>query len=146
MAEGCKLFVYGVDQNLANADIKDEFEKFGMVTDVYNTGKGYAFVTFDRKEDADTAAMTMDGQNLAGQQIKVNMAKPRGEGGRGGGGGGSYGGNRDGGYGGGRDSGYGGGRGGGGSGYGGGRGGGGYGGGRGGGGNGGYGGGYQGDY
>lgn len=26
-----------------------------MVTDVYNSGKGFAFVTFDRKEDADTA-------------------------------------------------------------------------------------------
>ena len=50
---------------------QDEFEKFGLVTDVYNTGKGYAFVTFDRKEDAETATMGMDGQTLAGQQIKV---------------------------------------------------------------------------
>ena len=42
-----------------------------MVSDVYNSGKGYAFVTFDRKEDAETATMGMDGQTLAGQQIKV---------------------------------------------------------------------------
>ena len=27
-----------------------------MVTDVYNTGKGYAFVTYDRKEDAVTVS------------------------------------------------------------------------------------------
>ena len=55
MAEqGCKLFIYGVDQNMANGDLQAEFEKFGMVTDVYNTGKGFAFVTFDRKEDAET--------------------------------------------------------------------------------------------
>ena len=33
--------------------VQAEFEKFGVVTDVYNTGKGYAFVTFDRKEDAE---------------------------------------------------------------------------------------------
>jgi RNA recognition motif. (a.k.a. RRM, RBD, or RNP domain) len=26
-----------------------------MVTDVYNTGKGYAFVTFDREEDSKMA-------------------------------------------------------------------------------------------
>ena len=51
--EGCKLFVYGVDQNMANEELQGEFEKFGMVTDVYNTGKGFAFVTFDRKEDAE---------------------------------------------------------------------------------------------
>jgi hypothetical protein len=39
-----KLFVYGVDQNLANVDIQAEFEKFGMVTDVYNSGS--VFNTF----------------------------------------------------------------------------------------------------
>jgi len=139
-----KLFVYGIDQNLSNEEIQSEFDKFGMVTDVYNTGKGYAFVTYERKEDADSAQQGLDGQTVFGQQLKVNEAKPREGGGRGGGGG--YGGGRGGGYGGGRGGGggYGGGdRYGGGGGYGGGRGGGGgYGGGRGGGGYGGGGGGY----
>ena len=112
---------------MANGDLQAEFEKFGMVTDVYNTGKGFAFVTFDKKEEAQTATQEMDGQTVNGQQIKVNEARPR-EGGRGGGrGGGGYGGG-GGGYGGGRGGGgYGGDRGGGGGGYGGGRGGGGYG-------------------
>ena len=92
-----------------------------MVTDVHNTGKGYAFVTFDDKSAAETAIREMDGVTLNGQQIKVNEAKPREGGGRGGGrggfgggrgrGGGGYGGGRGGGYGGGRDGGYGGGRG-----------------------------------
>ena len=54
--EGCKLFVYGIDQNMANEELQAEFEKFGMVSDVYNTGKGFAFVTFDRKEDAATVS------------------------------------------------------------------------------------------
>lgn len=118
--QGCKLFIYGIDQNMANGDLQAEFEKFGTVTDVYNTGKGFAFVTFDRKEDAESATQEMDGANINGQQIKVNEARPRDNSGGGGGrgrGGGGYGGGRGGG-------GYG--RGGGG--YGGGRGGGGYGG------------------
>ena len=58
-----------------------------MVTDVHNTGKGYAFVTFEEKEAAENAIREMDGATVNGQQIKVNEAKPR-EGGRGGGRGG----------------------------------------------------------
>lgn len=111
-----KLFVYGVDQNLSNSEIQSEFEKYGMVTDVYNTGKGYAFVTFDREEDSKQAIQEMDGQTMLGQQIKVNAAKPKEGGGGGGGGGrGGYGGGGGrGGYGGSGGGSYGGGRGGGG--------------------------------
>merc|ERR1712127_282048 len=132
--QGCKLFAYGVDQNMDNGEIQGHFEKFGQVVDVYNTGKGFAFVTFDRKEDAEGATRELDGSTLNGQQIKVNEARPRGDGGGGRGGGGYGGGRGGGGYGGDRG---GGGYGGGGGGYGGG--GGGYGG-RSGGGGGGYGG------
>merc|ERR1712008_417426 len=85
--EGCKLFIYGVDENLPNGELQGEFEKFGRVVDVYNTGKGFAFVTFDQKEDAATAIREMDGANVCGQQIKVNVCG-RGGGGYGGGGGG----------------------------------------------------------
>ena len=54
--EGCKLFVYGVNESTSNHELQEEFEKFGTVTDTYNTGKGYAFVTFDNKEDASTVS------------------------------------------------------------------------------------------
>jgi RNA recognition motif-containing protein len=94
-----KLFVYGVDEYTENHDIQSEFSKYGTVTDVYNTGKGYAFVTFDRDEDAKTAIQEMDGQTVFGKQIKVNAARPK-EGGGGGRGGGGYGGGGRGGYGG----------------------------------------------
>ena len=50
-----------------------EFEKCGRVVDVYNTGKGFAFVTFDRKEDAATAIQELDGANVCGQSIKVSI-------------------------------------------------------------------------
>ena len=38
--EGCKLFVYGVNESTSNSELQAEFEKFGAVTDTYNTGKG----------------------------------------------------------------------------------------------------------
>ena len=59
---------------------------------MYNTGKGFAFVTFGNKQDAQTATRELDGANVCGQQIKVNEARPKGDGGGRGGGGGGYGG------------------------------------------------------
>eukprot|EP00090_Calanus_glacialis_P007131 TRINITY_DN155_c0_g1_i5.p1 TRINITY_DN155_c0_g1~~TRINITY_DN155_c0_g1_i5.p1 ORF type:complete len:165 (-),score=38.62 TRINITY_DN155_c0_g1_i5:91-531(-) len=119
--EGCKLFVYGVNEGTSNHELQEEFEKFGTVTDTYNTGKGFAFVTFDNKESASEATERLNGQEVLGQVLKVNVARPREEGGgrgRGGGGGGYGGGRGGGGYGGG-GGGYGGGSRGGGGGYGG---------------------------
>ena len=50
--KACTLFVYGIDRNMSNGDIQSEFEKYGAMTNVYNTGKGYAFVTFSRMDEA----------------------------------------------------------------------------------------------
>ena len=85
--DGCRLFVYGVAEGTPNGDIQAEFDKYGPVVDTYNTGKGYAFVTFERKEDAEEATKELNGANVCGQQIKVDIAKGRSNsgGGRGGG-------------------------------------------------------------
>merc|ERR1712037_732317 len=118
MGEGCKLFVYGVNENTSNSELSDAFSKYGTVVDTYNTGKGYAFVTFDNKDDAQTATDQLNGQEILGQQVKVNVARPKNDGGGGGGrggyggGGGSYGGGYGGGSYGGGGGGYGGDRGG----------------------------------
>ena len=83
--DGCRLFVYGVAEGTPNGDIQAEFDKFGPVVDTYNTGKGYAFVTFERKEDAEEATKELNGANVCGQQIKVDVAKGRSGSGREGG-------------------------------------------------------------
>jgi len=116
MSQGSKLFVYGVNENCPREVLENEFGRCGEVTDVYNTGKGYAFVTMIDENAAQAAIRDLNGVSIdGGKPIKVDIAKRREDGGgRGGGyggrgrGGGGYGG---GGYGGG---GYGGGRGGGG--------------------------------
>ena len=61
--EGCKLFVYGVNEGTSNSELQAEFERFGTVTDTYNTGKGYAFVTFENKDDASEATDKLNGKN-----------------------------------------------------------------------------------
>lgn len=130
MSQGSKLFVYGVNENCPREVLENEFGRCGEVTDVYNTGKGYAFVTMIDENAAQAAIRDLNGVSIdGGKPIKVDIAKRRedgGGGGRGGGyggrgrGGGGYGG---GGYGGGGYGGGGGGYGGGSGGYGGGAGG-----------------------
>ncbi len=85
-----KLFVGGISWNTDDEGLKRAFEKYGSVKDAKvitdrETGRsrGFAFVTFDREEDAAAAISGMDGSNLDGRAIRVNAAenKPRSGGG-----------------------------------------------------------------
>merc|ERR1711934_1341736 len=71
--------------------------------DVYNTGKGFAFVTMADQSGVEAAIDNLHGTEIDGREVKVEQAKPREEGRGGGGfggrGGGGYGGRGGGGYG-----------------------------------------------
>ena len=107
-AEGLKLFVHNVSEDTSNEDLGEAFGKHGTVTDSYNTGKGFAFVTFSTPDEAQAAIAAMSGTNVCGRDIDCNIAKPKGSAGGGGdrgrgrGGGGRGGGRGRGGRGGGR--------------------------------------------
>ena len=132
-----KLFVGNLSYNTTENELQDAFAPFGtvmeanlMVDRVSGRPRGFGFVTFSSPDEAQKAVEAMNGAQLGGRPLTVNIARPREDrpsGGGGGYGGGGYGG---GGYGGGGGGGRGGRGGGGGGGYGGGGGGGGYGGGR----------------
>ena len=92
-----KLFVGGLSWN-TNADgLRQAFEAFGTVEDAKvitdresGRSRGFGFVTFEDSGDANTAIDEMNGTELDGRTINVNVAKaraPRGGGGGGGGGG-----------------------------------------------------------
>merc|ERR1712106_1161469 len=100
--EGCKLFVHGITQETDNSTLQTAFEAHGTVLDAYNPGKGFAFVTFSKPAEAKAAMEALEGTEVAGCYVTINVAKPRGGGdtvtdaynpGRGGGGGGGGGGN-----------------------------------------------------
>merc|ERR1712038_980870 len=97
--DGVKLFVYGINANCPRDLLEDTFEKCGKVNDIFNTGKGYAFVTMADERDAKIACEDLNGTELDGQDIKVEISRPKRrddrDGGRGGGfGGGGFGGGR----------------------------------------------------
>merc|ERR1712088_753395 len=93
-----KLFVYGVDPACPRETLEGEFGRCGEVTDVYNTEKGYAFVTMADDDGADQAIRALNGKMVDGKEIKVDNARGGGGGYGGGdrygGGGGGYGGGR----------------------------------------------------
>ena len=73
----CRLFIYGIDENVSNSELQAKFGEHGWITDIYNTGKGYAFVTFQHQSSADRAINDFHGANLFGKRIKVELANLR---------------------------------------------------------------------
>merc|ERR1740123_2184594 len=86
--EGAKLFVHNVSEETGADELKKAFGKHGTITDAYNPGKGFAFISFSSPDEAQAAISAMSGQHVCGRDIECNIAKPRGDsGGRGGRGG-----------------------------------------------------------
>lgn len=87
-----KLYVGNLSWNSSEADVNDAFAAYGTVTDVHlimdrETGRprGFGFVTMSSDAEASAAIEGLDGRELDGRNLKVNLAKPREP--RGGGGG-----------------------------------------------------------
>merc|ERR1712020_548699 len=75
--DGVKLFVYGINANCPRDLLEDTFEKCGKVNDIFDTGKGYAFVTMADERDAKIACEDLNGTELDGQDIKVEISRPK---------------------------------------------------------------------
>ncbi len=94
-----RLFVGGLPWAVDDNGLQDAFASFGEITDCKvitdrDTGRsrGFGFVTFADAEQAQAAIDGMDGQELGGRPIKVNVARERERGGGGGGRRGGFGG------------------------------------------------------
>jgi len=105
-----KLFVGNLSFNTTENDLNDLFAAHGTVTETNlmmdrETGRprGFGFVTMSSAEEAQKAIDALNGKDVDGRALTVNVAKPReerapggggrrGYGGGGSGGGGGYGG------------------------------------------------------
>ena len=75
--EGAKLFVHNISKDTSQEDLRGAFEKHGTVTDAYNPGKGYAFVTFSSPAKALAALKAMSGTKVLGRVINCSLARKR---------------------------------------------------------------------
>jgi cold-inducible RNA-binding protein len=95
-----KLFVGGLSFNTDDQGLKESFEKFGEITEAKvitdrdsGRSRGFGFVTMTDEAAADKAIEDMNGTELDGRSLTVNVAKTRSNdrgGGGGGGGGGRW--------------------------------------------------------
>ena len=89
-----KLFVGNLSFNTTENDLHDAFAAHGTVTEanlmmdrMTNRPRGFAFVTMSTPEEAQKAIAALNGKDLGGRAITVNVARPREERSGGGGGG-----------------------------------------------------------
>jgi len=82
------LFVGNMSFQTTEGELRDLFTPFGQVTRVHmamdrETGRarGFAFVEMPNDEEAAKAMAGLDGKELGGRNLKVNEARPKGEGG-----------------------------------------------------------------
>ena len=90
-----KLFVGNLSFNTTENDLQDAFAAHGTVVEANlmmdrATGRprGFAFVTMSTPEEAQKAISEMNGKQLDGRALTVNVARPREDRPAGGGGGG----------------------------------------------------------
>src|SRR2546429_7768399 len=90
-----KLYVGNLGYAVTDSDLLKMFEPHGTVESAQvimdrDTGrsKGFGFVEMKTDQEAQAAIAALNGQDAGGRSLTVNEARPKTEGGRGGGGGG----------------------------------------------------------
>lgn len=81
-----KLFVGNLSFDTTENDLQDTFAAYGTVTEanlmmdrMTNRPRGFAFVTMATPEEAQQAITALNGRELGGRALTVNIAQPREE-------------------------------------------------------------------
>lgn len=85
------IYVGNLPYETTEDDLRQAFEAHGQTTSVSiikdkfsGRSKGFGFVEMAEKDQAEAAIAALNGKDFNGRTLKVNEARPRGEGGGGG--------------------------------------------------------------
>jgi RNA recognition motif-containing protein len=91
------IFVGNLSRQTSETDLRTAFESHGQVstakiiTDKFSgESKGFGFVEMSQQSEAEAAIANLNGKDLQGRSITVNVAKPRTDNRSGGGGSSRY--------------------------------------------------------
>ena len=86
------IYVGNLSRDVTEEDLRQTFEAFGKVESVTiikdkfsGESRGFGFVEMPAKAEAQSAITGLNGKELKGRPLKVNEARPRPQGRRGGG-------------------------------------------------------------
>ncbi|XP_023288474.1 RNA-binding protein Rsf1 isoform X2 [Orussus abietinus] len=84
-----RVYVGGLNEGIKKEDLQTEFEKFGKLNKVWVAFNppGFAFIEFFNESEAEVACTNMNGMEIMGTKLRVEISRGRGRGGRGGSGG-----------------------------------------------------------
>ncbi len=78
------IYVGNLSYNMTDEDLEKMFQEFGTVSEAKiitdrDTGrsKGFGFVEMPNQAEGDEAIKELDGKEIDGRNIKVNVAKPK---------------------------------------------------------------------
>jgi len=77
-----KLFVGGLAWATTDESLRKAFEEYGLIAEAKvvcerdsGRSRGFGFVTYESADDARTALEAMNGQEIDGRQIRVDLAQ-----------------------------------------------------------------------
>ncbi|XP_058801409.1 RNA-binding protein Rsf1-like isoform X1 [Phymastichus coffea] len=82
-----RVYVGGLNESIRKEDLQMQFEKFGKLNKVWVAFNppGFAFIEYFNMDEAEMACSNMNGTDLMGAKLRVEISRGRGRGGRGGG-------------------------------------------------------------
>lgn len=79
-----KLFVGNLDFNITQSALRDAFAAYGTIVDtnvvmdrVTGRPRGFAFITMSSPDEAQKAIDGLNGTEIGGRAVNVNVARPR---------------------------------------------------------------------
>jgi arginine/serine-rich splicing factor 7 len=71
-----RVYVGNLNPNVDRAEVQREFQRFGGLADVWvaRNPPGFAFLEFDDDHDAQDAVKEMDGREVFGSRVRVEIS------------------------------------------------------------------------